>query len=182
MIALDIFAVFFDGSKMLVVLAKWIFVNTIPNHHSVQTLVQGILVYTTLNIWNVCIRSLLYTWNLCCFHLSTPALHCFAGTTRRREQSNWITSQVQLHICTNLFQQCDRVSTCTEHLCYMHEFEHSHIAGMLCRVKSLTPKIQFRVHARSKWVWQSRNYWYWRAPKFFMWPKKGLKSWICENG
>jgi hypothetical protein len=143
MISPDIFAIFFDGSKTLLVLAKWMFVNTMPNYHSVQTLVQGILVCTTLNFWIVCIWSLLYTWNLCCFHLSTLALHCFAKATRQKEHISWITLQVQLHICANLFQQCDQVSTCTEHFCCMHEVEHSHLAWMLCRVKSPTPKFNF---------------------------------------
>jgi len=35
----DIFAIFFDGSNMLLVLAKQMFVNIIPNYHYVQTLV-----------------------------------------------------------------------------------------------------------------------------------------------
>jgi hypothetical protein len=53
--------------------------------HNVQTLVHDILVYIAPNIWSVCTGSLWHGWNLCCFHLSTPALPCFARATRRRE-------------------------------------------------------------------------------------------------
>ncbi len=52
-IALDIFAIFFDCSNMLLVLAKQMFINTIPNQHSVQTLVQDELVYRALSIWSI---------------------------------------------------------------------------------------------------------------------------------
>jgi hypothetical protein len=61
---------FSGGSETLSVWAKWMFVHTIPNYHSVQTLVQAILVCAGPNIWSACIPSLLYAWNLCCFHPS----------------------------------------------------------------------------------------------------------------
>jgi hypothetical protein len=41
---LDKFVEFFGGSKTLSVWAKWMSVHTIPNYHSVQTLVQAIWV------------------------------------------------------------------------------------------------------------------------------------------
>jgi hypothetical protein len=64
MTRLDKFVEFSGGSKTLFVWAKWMFVHTIPNYHNVQTLVQAILVCAAPNIWNACILSLLYTWNL----------------------------------------------------------------------------------------------------------------------
>jgi hypothetical protein len=99
---LDKFVEIFGGSKTLSVWVKWMFVHIIPNYHNVQTLVQAIWVCAGLNISSACIRSLLYTWNLCCFHLSAPALHCFTGARRQREHNRSITSQVQLHVCANL--------------------------------------------------------------------------------
>jgi len=87
MTRLEKFVEFFGGSKTLSVWAKWMFVHTIPNYRSVQTLVQAILVCAALNIWSACIRSLLYARNFCCFHLLTPALHCYTGARRRKEHS-----------------------------------------------------------------------------------------------
>jgi hypothetical protein len=69
---------------------------------------------------------------------------------RRKEHSSWITSQIQFHICANLFQQCNKVSINTKHLWCMHEFEHCHLLYMLCWGKSLcrlTSKIEFHMYA-----------------------------------
>jgi hypothetical protein len=49
----DIFAAFFDGSKMLSMPAPRMFVNTIPNWRSVQTLVQDVLVDRAPNSWSL---------------------------------------------------------------------------------------------------------------------------------
>jgi len=78
---------FFGGSKTLSVWAKRMFVHTIPNCRTVETLVWAILVCAAPNIWSACIRSLLYARNLCRFHLSTLALHCYTGARRRKEHS-----------------------------------------------------------------------------------------------
>jgi hypothetical protein len=55
MTRLEKFVEFFGGSKTLSVWAKRMFVRTIPNYRSVQTLVRAILVCAAPNIWSACI-------------------------------------------------------------------------------------------------------------------------------
>jgi hypothetical protein len=99
------------------------FANTMPNWRSVQTLVQDALVYRAPNGW-----SLSYARNECCFHLLIPAPLCFAGATRRREHRGWTASQIRLHMCANLFQRRDQVSTRAKHFRRTHELGSGKIA------------------------------------------------------